>query len=178
MKKKVVIVIDIDTEEMGISASGPVITREGEPETYSIIVRDDEHARVDGQQNYLATYLHEMGHVTGAIFGLPGNTNDPRQGPASGQIFSRLTTKGVMESENEAWQIGQQLFDSARRNSMNTYAQNFDLQSNDPHMKEIRDIAESPIVRHVLRERDKELKKNRLERVRAASNEFEDWLKK
>jgi hypothetical protein len=72
--------------------------------------------------------LHELGHVVGAIFNLPGSVQDCRNpNPFHSPFLEERATPGqsIWNSEVEAWDLAETMllagFKEARRNALNTY---------------------------------------------------------
>jgi len=70
------------------------------------------------QEERVAVLCHELGHVVGEIMGLPAAVNDPR-------LFTTNPPfpwpPEVIASEDEAWRVGEQIFQELKRRCLKSY---------------------------------------------------------
>lgn len=126
MKRKITITIDIDTNRdqrphSRAFATWQVESKEPLSETYRVNVG----AGTSIEPNELiATIAHELGHILGTEFRLPGQVNDPI-------ITHNFENEGplAVASEAEAWNLAARIFRETRARGLGSYERDYGIKA-------------------------------------------------
>lgn len=106
MKRRAIIIVDIDSDRPGISA----MMVNWIPWLVRVRIRSDiKHCTVAPEKDLIvASTLHELGHAAGFILLTDGYVGDPRKGERL--PFTEERNQLIIQSEREAWQFAETMF--------------------------------------------------------------------